>query len=348
MHPRPLVVRFGALGDMVILTVAIRHLHRRFGQPVDILASGGWTRPLLQGQPGIGDIYLIGSRKRPYWLSPEQHELVSVLRARGPGPTWLFDHDNRKTYSLLRRAGWTTQHWCHYEGLKDVPGPHFCDLWLRFAYRNPPVLGGEDLPLTASDAYGQLIVTPAQRVELDAWLKSRALADRPLILIQVGNKRTMRRGFRQRSSNSKYWPEENWAAVLRGLRDQHPEHAILMLGVPQEADLNDEILQIARIPNAFNIARELPIPRLIALCVRAVGMISVDTGPAHVAASVGCPVVTLFGKAEPFMYAPRGENVPVLCLTGNDSTNRSMANIDPLQVLLAASEIIRPTRQSKM
>jgi hypothetical protein len=41
---RPLVVRFGALGDMVILTVLIRHLYARFGQPVDILASGAWTR----------------------------------------------------------------------------------------------------------------------------------------------------------------------------------------------------------------------------------------------------------------------------------------------------------------
>src|SRR5580693_9517888 len=107
MNPRPLVVRFGALGDMVILTVAIRHLHERFGQPVDLLASGSWTWPLLHDQPGVGNIFLIGSRKRPYWLSPDQHRLVRRLRARGAGPTWLFDHDNRKTCGLLVHAGWT-------------------------------------------------------------------------------------------------------------------------------------------------------------------------------------------------------------------------------------------------
>src|ERR1700712_4574281 len=104
MNQRPLVVRFGALGDMVILTVLIRHLHARFGQPVDIVASGGWARPLLQDQPGVGDIYVIRSRNTPYWLSSEQREMVKVLRARGAGPTWLADLEdrNRTTTRLLQ------------------------------------------------------------------------------------------------------------------------------------------------------------------------------------------------------------------------------------------------------
>ena len=38
-NSRPLIVRFGALGDMVILTVMIRHLHERFGAPVDVELS---------------------------------------------------------------------------------------------------------------------------------------------------------------------------------------------------------------------------------------------------------------------------------------------------------------------
>jgi ADP-heptose:LPS heptosyltransferase len=333
LDQRPLVVRFGALGDMVILTVLIRHLHARFRQPVDILASGGWARPLLQDQPGVGNIYVIRSRNTPYWLNREQREMVKVLRERGTGPTWLADHDNRKTTWLLQRAGWTPEHWCHYEGLKDEPGPHFCDLFLRFAYRNPPVLGGNDLPLTASDAYGQLLVSDKQRSELHTWLTSRSLAGQPLILIQVGNKRTMRRGLRKRASNSKYWPEENWAAVLRDLRELHPDHAIVLLGVPQEAALNDEIMLLAGISNVHNVAHELPIPRLIALCETAAGMISVDTGPAHVAAAVGCPVVTLFGKAEPLMYAPRGEKATVRCVTGVKDGETDLAYIRSVDVL---------------
>jgi heptosyltransferase-2/heptosyltransferase-3 len=330
---RPLIVRFGALGDMVILTVLIRHLHARLGQPVDILASGGWARPLLQDQPGVGNIYVIRSRNTPYWLSSEQRAVVRMLRERGASPTWLCDHDNRKTQSLLRRAGWNQTHWCHYADLPDVPGPHFYDMYLRFAYRNPAILGGNDLPLTASDAYGQLTVSATQRSEVQQWLSSKGLTDQPLILIQVGNKRTMRKGLRQRASNTKYWPEQNWAAVLQGLREHHPDHAILMLGVPQEAALNDEILQLAGVKNTHNVANELPIPRLMALCERAAGMISVDTGPAHVAAAVGCLVVTIFGKADPRMFMPRGPKSGQTFLTGSHNGESSMIGIEPSLVV---------------
>jgi ADP-heptose:LPS heptosyltransferase len=335
MNPRPLVVRFGALGDMVILTVAIRHLHARFGQPVDIIASGEWTRPLLQDQPGVGEIFTIGSRKGPYWLSREQHRLVESLRTRTPGPTWLFDHDNRKVCSLLIRAGWTSAHWCHHEDLPGLAGSHFCERWLRFSFRNPPILGAEDLPVTASDAYGELVVTASQRAEVAQWMEQRQWSGRGLILVQVGNKRTMRRGLARRRSNSKYWPEANWAAVLRGLRQQHPDHEILLLGVPQESALNERILKLAAIPHAHNVVHELSIRRLLGLSELATGLVSVDTGPAHLAAAVGCTVITLFGTTEPFMYAPRGRSATVECLVGERDGVRSMLYIQPSDVLEA-------------
>jgi len=77
------------------------------------------------------------------------------------------------------------------------------------------------------------------------------------------------------------------------------------------------------------------VPRLIALAARAQGMISVDTGPAHVAAAVGCPVVTLFGKMSPDNYSPRGPKANVLCLTGRFEGEQSMLGITPQEVLKA-------------
>ena len=121
--PPPLVVRFGALGDMVILTVLIRHLYARFGQSVDIVSSGSWARPLLEGQPGVGEIFIVGSRKRPYLLSWQQQRLVARLRERGPSATWLCDYEHEKPRWLLERAGWQPQHWCVVHGLTGVPGP---------------------------------------------------------------------------------------------------------------------------------------------------------------------------------------------------------------------------------
>ncbi len=338
MNPRPLVVRFGALGDMVLLTTLIRHLHQRFNQPVDIISSGSWTRPLLEDQPGVGELYVVRSRKLPYLLNLEQQQLVKALRVRGAGPTWLCDYkSNKQTYPLLKRAGWKSQDWCEEFNFTDIRGPHYCDLWLRFAYRNPLVLGGEDLPCAAQDAWPALYLSETKKQQGVDWLATHQLHNKRLILIQAGNKRTMRRfGFRQRNTNSKYWPEHNWGQVLRELRSLHPDHAIIMLGVPSEAQLNQDIMTAANISNVHNLAPgEITIPRLMMLCERASGMITVDTGPAHVASALGCKMVTLFGKASPDMYVPRGENAVVRCLTGMVDGEASMLGITPAMVMKA-------------
>jgi len=341
MNPRPLVVRFGALGDMVLLTTLIRHLHQRFNQPVDVVSSGPWTRPLLEDQPGVGQLFVVGSRNTPYLISREQQQLVKTLRQRGAGATWLCDYyHNDKIQGLLRRAGWTNDYWCEQFALADIRGPHFCDLWLRFAYRNPQVLGGNDLPSAATDAWPTLRLSDVNKAQGVSWLATHRLDNKPLILIQAGNKRTMRRfGSRQRNTNTKYWPEQNWAQVLRDLRLRHPQHAIVMLGVPSEAQLNADIMQHAMIDDIYNLAPEMTIPRLMLLCERAHGMITVDTGPAHVASSLGCKLVTLFGKASPETYAPRGENAVVKCLTGLHAGEVSMLGITPAAVISAWSEV---------
>jgi heptosyltransferase-2/heptosyltransferase-3 len=160
-----------------------------------------------------------------------------------------------------------------------------------------------------------LQVSDAQRRDLQAWLQARGLAAAPLILIQAGNKRTMRRGLRRLAVNSKYWPRERWAEVLRHVGRQHPGHALILLGTGPEYQLNREIAALAGIERLHNAADDLPVPRLIALLERGDGLITVDSGPAHAAAAVGCPQVVLFGKALPSLYRPwgsRGADVKVL------------------------------------
>lgn len=69
-------------------------------------------------------------------------------------------------------------------------------------------------------------------------------------------------------------------------------------------------------PWKHNIAGDVPIPRLLALQERAAGMISVDTGPAHSAAALACPLVVLFGLDMTSLYSPRSATGPVEVLIG--------------------------------
>ncbi|MGO9933394.1 MAG: glycosyltransferase family 9 protein [Steroidobacteraceae bacterium] len=333
---RPLAVRFGAFGDMVLLTALIRVLHAQFSCPVDILTSGPWSEPLLRGQPGVGEIYRVRSRKTPYWLSLDQQRVVRELRVRGAGPTWFCD-GNDAGRLILTRAGIPDRLIVAAKDHELLPGEHATQQWRRLAQIMPSACAGSySADLSAVPPGCHLQVDAAQRADLNAWLRARDLAEPPLILVQIGNKRTMRRGLKRLSPNNKYWPDERWAEVLRSLRARHPRHAIVLLGTGPEFKLNRQIAAQANITGLHNAADDLPIPRLLCLLERADGLITVDSGPAHAAAAVGCPQVVLFGRAPPWLYRPwgtAGADVQVLC--GQIDGEPDMLGIETRSVIAA-------------
>jgi heptosyltransferase-2/heptosyltransferase-3 len=314
---------------MVLLTALIRPLFARFRVPIDILTSGPWSMPLLQGQPGVGDILTVRSRKTLYWLAPDQRRVVRRLRARPPGPTWLCDA-NDAIDPLLGRVGIPREFIVDVRDHPRRPGEHTVEQWQRLAAVMPRAA---DAPLPVGDAAAVapgccLSVGGPQRADLDGWLRDRGLGSVPLLLVQAGNKRTMRRGLRRLAVNHKYWPNARWAAVLRFLRDSHPMHAVVLLGTGPEHELNQELISAARTTGLVNAANDLPIPRLVALLERAAGLVTVDSGPAHAAAAVGCPQVVLFGKALPSLYRPWGvAGADVRVLTGQMDGEPSMLGI---------------------
>jgi len=339
---RPLVVRCGAFGDMVILTALLRALASEFGAPVDVLTSGPWSVPLLAGQPGLGIVHSVRSRRAPYWLAPDQRRAVHWLRARGAGPTWYCDA-NDAAYAMLERAAIPRDLIVDVRDHPLEPNEHATAQWHRLARIWPSALrlpaAERARALAAAEALpigGSLTVSAAQRQELEAWLTRRGVGAAPLLLVQAGNKRTMRRGLKRLAVNHKYWPPERWASVLRHLRARCPQHAIVLIGTGPEEALNRELAALAGIERCYNVADDLPIPRLIALLERAAALIGVDSGPAHAAAAVGCPQVVLFGRASPSLYRPQGaQPSEVRLLTAEHEGVPSMLGIPAAAVITA-------------
>ena len=289
----------------------------------------------------MGQIFSMRSRKTPYWLSGDQKRVVRGLRARGVGPTWFCDGDDAARL-ILDRAGIPGECIVDVKDHRLLPGEHATEQWRRFAQIMPRMAPAgahrADIDAIAPGCY--LEVAQSQRVELAAWLEARDLADQPLLLLQIGNKRTMRRGLRRMAVNNKYWPLERWAEVLKFLRQRHPRHAILLLGTGPEYELNRQLASLAGVRGLHNVADDLPIPRLLALLDRAEGLLSVDSGPAHAAAGVGCPQVVLFGKALPSLYRPRGTAEPdVQLLRGELEGEPNMLGIETRDVIAAWSRL---------
>jgi heptosyltransferase-2/heptosyltransferase-3 len=164
-------------------------------------------------------------------------------------------------------------------------------------------------------------------------LCSKELGDKKIILIQASNKRTMHRLASRRRTNSKYWLEDNWEEVLRALHRLRPNHAFLMLGVQAEPTLNRDILRRATQPRAVNCAGEPPVETLLPLLECATGLVSVDTGPAHAAAALGCPTVVLFGCSDPKLYRSGGLHTPVVSLVGHIEGERSVRGISTAEAM---------------
>jgi heptosyltransferase-2/heptosyltransferase-3 len=338
---RPLAVRCGAFGDMVLLTALIRVLHAEFQAPVDILTSGPWSEPLLRGQPGVGEIWSLRSRKTPYWLSPDQQSAVRSIRDSGARPTWYCD-GNDAARPLLARAGIPEEFIVEVKNHPLLSGEHATEQWCRLAQIMPVALTAPPFaaPPAALVPGCHLEVGARQRAELDPWLRARDLLGPPLVLVQIGNKRTMRRGLRRLAVNHKYWPNERWAEVLRHVRTHCPDHAIVLLGTGPEYELNRELMGLTKIERLYNVADDLPIARLVALLARGSGLITVDSGPAHAAAAVGCPQVVLFGKALTSLYRPwgtSGADVKVLC--GEVAGEPDMLGIEAASVIEAWSRL---------
>ncbi len=320
------------MGDMILVTPIVLALHHRFGAPVDIVSSGAWVRPLLDGQEGVGRIFLLDSRRRPYLMSPDQWRLVAELRRRGAGPVWMCD-SNDPTHALLARAGLGPDSLVAARDHPFRPREHVVDRYLRMSREVPAAFATTVPPPVEVEPRPSLRVAEDWRADADRWLAGRELAGRPVVLLQAGNKRTMRRfGRRQRATNVKYWPEERWARVIDGILERDPGTAVLLPGVETEKALNDDILRLVTRPGALNVAGEVPIPRLLALQERARGMVSVDTGPAHSAAALDCPLVDLFSTADPDEIGPRSHGAPVEILGGRIE---SLLSIQVEEVLAA-------------
>ena len=168
----PLVCRFGAFGDMVLLTPLLRQLYQRSGLPCDLVGIGGWNRALFQEMPWVREVYTIDSRSAPYWFNRSQRELVRLLRQKQHRFVWVCE-TSRKSYRLLERAGITRANSVNELDLQRIQSEHYGEKWLRLGNLDP---AGFDYPRAGEQALDtELFVADHEVHECLEWMRDRAL-----------------------------------------------------------------------------------------------------------------------------------------------------------------------------
>jgi ADP-heptose:LPS heptosyltransferase len=111
------------------------------------------------------------------------------------------------------------------------------------------------------------------------------------------------------------WPVERFAEVIAGLVAKHSDVRVVLTGAPAEAEyvrgVWDRIPEAARTPVRI-VAGVWSLDEFIAALGLMRCFVTNDSGPMHLAAAQGTPLVSLWGPARPDFYAPRVDGIEVI------------------------------------
>ncbi len=296
---RAIIIRFSSLGDVVLTLPVARCLKEAFPAAEVVYLTKGVYRPLLEGQAGINRVVTLEEAGpglpalrracRGLGRFDLALDLHRTLRSRSCLRALRADH--RFSYrkdALLRRlwaAGWMRE---RMEG----PQPHVIDRYLAPLRR---------FGISPEHAVPELIVAPGELSAVRALLASAGVRDPDNCAVVLPGAR---------------WPNKRWspasfAAVAAGLRNAAGLEPVVA-GDASDQEAAEAVR--AFIPGgAALLAGRTSLLGLAALLKTARVVVANDSGPAHLAAAVGSPVVAIFGPThEAFGFVPRGARVRVV------------------------------------
>jgi len=114
----------------------------------------------------------------------------------------------------------------------------------------------------------------------------------------------------------KCWPTECFAELADEVAAQF-DLSIVATGTGPEASVVERLSQKSNVPIA-NLAGQTSLSELMALLRGAKLVVSNDTGPGHIAAASGVPLVLMFGRSNPVRVAPYGRKECVVAIDPDD------------------------------
>jgi lipopolysaccharide heptosyltransferase I len=316
---RFLIVRLSSIGDIVHALPAVAALGEAFPRAEIHWAVESRYALLLEGNPYLRRVVkldTLGWRRRL--------TTGATLREIGGGLRAL--RESRYEAAIDFQGLWKSAAVAWLSRARERIG--FAKPWLRepgaavlYTQRISP--GGPKHVIEMNLALVEQLGAHAQRWQFplprtaadDTYVETQlaALHVKDFIIINPGG------GWR-----SKCWPPESYAELIERLEAVLPEQ-ILLTGSAGEQKLIAAILQRAGSRRACYLPTTLV--QLIALARRARLFIGGDTGPLHLAAAVGTPIVGIFGPTDPARNGPFAADDIALSNLGPINHTRREANL---------------------
>jgi lipopolysaccharide heptosyltransferase I len=301
--PRFLLVRLGALGDIVHAIPVAAGLRRAFPDArIDWVVSAR-HRALLDLVPVVDHLIALGGRKK---ASQGLSKAAAIRTLREARYDWAIDMQGLMKSAIVARLS----------GAARVLGfarSYLREPLARFCYTDTYDPGASSV----FDRRETRHIVEVNRGFLGVLNALSGPPEFPIAVVDTELAADVRRSTGGdyallnpgAAGPNKRWPPERLGAVAESLSRRHQLPSIVLWG-PGERELADEV--VAHAGGAATTTPPTTIPDLVALARGACVMVSGDTGPTHIAAAVGTPIVGIYGPTRPARNGPwRPEDVTI-------------------------------------
>ena len=347
--PKPLlVIRHDRLGDVILSTPVLQALRQHVPHAFIAMMVRPACRDVVEGQPTLDEV-IVSEKEGRHRRILDTIRFARRLR-RYEFDTALVLHPSRRSHWIPwlagipvrigydRKSAWLLTHRLPHRKQEGAKHEALYTLELLRCFGITPSLPALSVP-----------VRPEAVARVDTLLAEAPLqATARLVAIHPSA-----------SCVSKRWMPERFAQVADRLIAEHHVRVCVIAG---EADVpHAEAMVRAMRQPVLDLAGRLSVGELAALLRRCRLLISNDSGPVHVAAAVGTPVVDIFGRNQaglsPLRWGPLGEGHVILhkevgcvtCLAHNcDIDFLCLTSLSVDEVYHAAVSVLARTSQPRI
>lgn len=333
------IFRTDRIGEVLLSTVAVSAVKKNYPGALITFVTSSYSKDIIEMQKDIARLIIAETSRKSVWFI-EALRLALALRP-GKFDMAIVLNPNKALHlacflaGIPIRAGYNRK-WPFLltDTIEDERGSgekHETEYTMDFL-RKIGITVDPSAPALEPDGESKSFV--------GNFLKANLKQGRRIVAVHSGA-----------SNPAKMWPKKNYAELVKKLKAA-TNAEIVFIGDDKGAITAKEIIAISG-EDVHNFCGKFTLKELAAFLMNTSVFIGSDTGPMHMAASLGVPVVAIFGRnipgAGPKRWGPLGDGHTVLhrppeCDPCDDSSCRKgylcLENIKPDDVLAAALKVL--------
>ena len=270
---RILIIRCGALGDLVYATSVIDALKSQFGDEtiIDFVSTPG-TGTLFNADSRVNQVFPLKHKKVPIWLSSQKKDIIQSSK-KEPYDI-LINFEFGKQFSSLVQA--IHAHKKIGALVEDIKIPATS---IHAAEITKEMFRSIVSPEIFNRSFPRIIGSSEQEIKEKYHLPEK------YIIIAPSNSHQKRNILNYRA-----WENKSWKKLISKL-DQKIQ--VVIIGNKDEKEFFSKLTPYPS--NVIDLVGQTSLIDLIGVIKGAKGLIATDTGTAHIAAAVNTEVFTLIG-----------------------------------------------------